>query len=740
MSSVLTQINSVGAFSADACCVGVPTNYGRLFDTSVGSFVACPLSGDYTFDGVQYSLPTDLTALIDALQVFYNDTTIAFVSSTCSFSSTQTVFVDNKIPVNSVVLPVLNVTKALNMALPAIGSSGAFLIYLDVTNADALNVVLSDLVPSNFEVTAVGIPFGTYTQTGNQVDVFLGNLPIGSYTIKIGVTAIAQGAWSNTVDATATDITYPSPITATYTASGNIADNTPTLAVVKGFAGTPIYIGANMFVTFQVTVSANNPTTNVVLTDVMPASLVPLVAGFVSVGTMTLSGQTVTWNLGIVPVGTYTSAVQVNPASLITNATNTATVETYTGSYLDSASHTVTYSIIQYPALAFWKNSSTRAIDGTLGTNGTANDRSDIIALNQGLFDLTPYFKRANQSVIASGIVRFRVDNYGTIEEATYNIGDTIGVDAPLTSSAGWLANVEPYFGGQIGDGVQMYLFKSLMADAGANIKARTTPSQANLNVWVEVSEDGGVTWSTNTDNDITVPQQRYFEGFGCYFPNVGGSGLFMRLQQYPNSLAGVFSVTSTLNNNNVNAYRASGNTASAVFPNTIAQHLIPNPVFPLNPTFLTTNHNRSRFIANSSKNSYVNGGATLDCVSQWSECYLPAAVYPMVNAGILDTNPLSITVSSASVMLSSTLSSTILPTTTTFSKFVKVYKNGSLTATLPHSIPSDGSVFSFTSPNLDYGEGTYDVQIGFSDPLAYDDGTTPTDMYVGKTFNIYSY
>lgn len=108
---------------------------GRLHDGS--SFLTCPLSGFYTFDGNVYDLGTQLSLLQTAIQNYYG-VIISWDTLHCAFTQIDSTAVGNILPAQIPLTPALPIAE-WNEAQGqwAVGSEGAFYIS-DPTNGISL--------------------------------------------------------------------------------------------------------------------------------------------------------------------------------------------------------------------------------------------------------------------------------------------------------------------------------------------------------------------------------------------------------------------------------------------------------------------------------------------------------------------------------------------------------------------------------------------------------------------------
>lgn len=207
-----------------------------------------------------------------------------------------------------------------------------------VTNngpATATTVTLTDTIPGNTTLTSTSAPAGwtcnppsggTFTCTDPSVAANTS----GTFTFVMTVTAgTAPGTVitnSVTVSAATSD-----PNSANNTASTSSTVASPTqadVAIVKTASPEPVDQGTNLTYTLQVTNNGPAVAQNVVVTDPLP-SQVTYTSSSTTQGSCSLSGTTVTCNLGSIGVGGLVIVtINVNAAtfSSSTLATNTATV------------------------------------------------------------------------------------------------------------------------------------------------------------------------------------------------------------------------------------------------------------------------------------------------------------------------------------------------------------------------------------------------------------------------------
>ncbi|MDF1593577.1 MAG: hypothetical protein P1P89_18875 [Desulfobacterales bacterium] len=241
------------------------------------------------------------TSILNTAVVAYND---ANGSSLPSQSASVQTIVSGA--------PVLKITK-LDSVDPV--SSGATLTYTlqyeNTGNSPATNVILSDSLSKHviFQSASGGDLYTPAPPGGGTVSWNIGTLAsgqIGSLTITTRVKTPAEYTpgdpdtitigtlISNTATLTATEGFDSQTITIT-------VGSAPNLVVVKSTTSGPVLPGGTLTYTIHYENRGNSPATNIRITDNLPSG-VAYQSGSITAGG-TISGPTLTWNLGTLSAG-----------------------------------------------------------------------------------------------------------------------------------------------------------------------------------------------------------------------------------------------------------------------------------------------------------------------------------------------------------------------------------------------------------------------------------------------------
>lgn len=233
--------------------------------------------------------------------------------------------------------------------------------YLNIVNSGAsaaTGVVVTDNLPAGLNLatlTFVAGPAGTLS--GSTVTWTLGTVPVGSLTIHftvqvaasaspgllsnsatltlagvagsltLGPASVTVGSLSNTATPSATStFTSTETSTPTFSATGlpNFSSSTKN-AVPSG----TVLPGQTLHYYINLVNNGGSTATGVVVTDTLPGALDPTTVVYLSGPSGSVSGWTITWNVGVLPVGTMTLHFTVQvlaTAGAGTNLTNTASI------------------------------------------------------------------------------------------------------------------------------------------------------------------------------------------------------------------------------------------------------------------------------------------------------------------------------------------------------------------------------------------------------------------------------
>jgi uncharacterized repeat protein (TIGR01451 family) len=212
-------------------------------------------------------------------------------------------------------------------------------------NTTATAVTLADTLPAGLAFISASGPAGsTFSHTGATVNGTLGDLAAGaSATVNIQATPIATGAYTNSATASATNA---ASATNTFNGTANAAGATaPDLTVtVDGPHVSPLPGQSFGFLITVNNLSMTNASPNTVLTNILPQGLTLLAVVPPSGVTFTVSGNTVTYQLGnlvpqardattiLVTATTAASGMTLTDTAIVTSSAGNSSPGTGTGS------------------------------------------------------------------------------------------------------------------------------------------------------------------------------------------------------------------------------------------------------------------------------------------------------------------------------------------------------------------------------------------------------------------------
>src|SRR5687767_13933496 len=225
----------------------------------------------------------------------------------------------------------------------------------------ATNVTITDILPGGTTLTSHTVSQGSCVQL-TAFTCSLGTLaPNATATLDLFVRPGTAGAYTNVANVTSS-VADPNP-----TNNGDSEDTLVTqsanVSITKSASPNPVTVGQNLVYTINVNNSGPGVATNVVMTDVLPAS-VTIVSVTTTAGTCTNTNP-ITCNLGSlgITVGpTIIITVRPNVAGPLSNTATVTATEADPNPTNNSATATVTVNAL--PAdLALTKTASPSSID-----------------------------------------------------------------------------------------------------------------------------------------------------------------------------------------------------------------------------------------------------------------------------------------------------------------------------------------------------------------------------------------
>ncbi|HEV8201840.1 MAG TPA: fibronectin type III domain-containing protein [Candidatus Polarisedimenticolia bacterium] len=304
----------------------VPANATFVSATAGGTASAGTVT--WNLGAVNVSGSTSVQLVVKVASPLANGTTLA--SGALSIDCAETAPVSGPTVTTAVTsAPVMSVTATDSPDPVQAGSSITWtLAYANNGNADATGVVVSDTLPANttfVSATGGGVVSGSVV-TWNIGALLAGGS--GAVTVTARVTSplnngtlISHGTYS--VDSAQTNPVNGPAVTTTVA-------STPVLSLAMTGTPDPVNSGATLTYTLSWSNTGNMIATGAVLTDPIPTNTT-----FVSAtGGGTVSGGTVTWNLGTLNAGANGSVTLV---VRVVTPLNDGTVITNSGESLDSA-------------------------------------------------------------------------------------------------------------------------------------------------------------------------------------------------------------------------------------------------------------------------------------------------------------------------------------------------------------------------------------------------------------------
>ncbi|HYV20457.1 MAG TPA: fibronectin type III domain-containing protein [Verrucomicrobiae bacterium] len=315
--------------TATVLTAAVPANATFVSATAGGTASAGTVT--WSLGAVNVSGSTSVQLVVKVNSPLANGTTLT--SGALSIDCAETAPVSGPTITTAVIsAPAMSVTATDSPDPVQAGSNITWtLAYANNGNADATGVVVSDTLPANttfVSATGGGVVSGSVV-TWNVGAVAAGGS--GSVTVTARVTSplnngtlISHGTYS--IDSAQTNPVNGTAVTTTVASA-------PILALAMTGTPDPVNSGATLTYTLSWSNTGNMNATSAVLTDPIPANTT-----FVSAtGGGTLSGGTVTWNLGTLNGGANGSVTLV---VRVVTPLNDGTVITNSGASLDSAQTT----------------------------------------------------------------------------------------------------------------------------------------------------------------------------------------------------------------------------------------------------------------------------------------------------------------------------------------------------------------------------------------------------------------
>jgi len=291
------------------------------------------------------------------------------------------------------------------------------LSYANTGSTAASGVILTAAVPANttFSSATGGGALSSGTVTWNTGS--LGEGASGSVQMVVNVTSpLANGTLLSTGTATI-DCNETAPVSAAVITT--TVASAPVLAVAKTDSPDPVPAGANLTYTLSYANNGNANATGTVMVDTVPANTT-----FVSATNGgTLSGSTITWNLGTLAAGGSGSAqVVVRVASPLPSGTGITSgvysIDSAQTSPVTGAS--ISTSVVSSPVLSAQATDAPDPVQAggnltyTVNFSNSGNAVATGTVLSATLPANTTFVSAANGGVYGSGTVNWSLGNLGT--------------------------------------------------------------------------------------------------------------------------------------------------------------------------------------------------------------------------------------------------------------------------------------------------------------------------------------
>lgn len=196
--------------------------------------------------------------------------------------------------------------------------------------SDATGVQVVDTLPPGVTYVSATTSQGTVSGSGNSVTALLGSLAVGeqaTITILVDVDGTASGTLVNT--STVSGVETETNLENNTDEASVVVQPQVDVAIFKVDSPDPAVAGQPLTYTLSVVNNGPSAATGVIVTDTLPAGLT-YQSATASQGTVSLSGNTVTANLGTLPSGATQTVTIVTIVDADTRGTlhNTATVTT----------------------------------------------------------------------------------------------------------------------------------------------------------------------------------------------------------------------------------------------------------------------------------------------------------------------------------------------------------------------------------------------------------------------------
>ncbi len=284
--------------------------------------------------------------------------------------------------------PPADLLVAMIANLNPIAAGGTLTYVVAVTNngpSVATDVVVTNLLASSVNIQSVVVSQGSYSVAGRTVAASLGTMANGGFaTITIAVTPVSPGQISATatVSSDQADFVPGNNTAAVFTTVNPGADLGLTLAV----APSSIILNSNLV--FGITVTNRGPgaATGVAVNDNLPVGL-KYVSSSGTQGTITHSGNFVTFNLGSLGVGGVASAAITTTGTNSGNFTNTATISA-TQADPNPADDSATVAVAVHPPFVSVVAAGSRLLAESFVPPNGAVDVGETVTLSLGLQNL----------------------------------------------------------------------------------------------------------------------------------------------------------------------------------------------------------------------------------------------------------------------------------------------------------------------------------------------------------------